>query len=87
MLYNSIVYGFKVFTTGYDLHSKWKEFCEKNPEAMKHCEPDGHYYGEDNDNLHTEPQNMVNFYDYHHIEETRIIYKLLLENNLIFEEN
>ena len=32
-------------------------------------------------------QNMVNFYDYHHIEETRIIYKLLLENKLIFEEN
>lgn len=87
MLYNSIVYGFKVFTTGYDLHSKWKEFCEKNPEAMKHCASDGHYYGEDKDNYNTEPQNMVSFYNYHHIEDTRYIYQLLLENEIFFEEN
>lgn len=87
MLYYSIVYGFKLFTTGYDLHSKWKDFCENNPEAMKHCESDGHYYGDDKDNYNTKSQDMVNFYEYHHIEDTRYIYKLLIDNELIFEES
>lgn len=88
MLYYSIVFGFKLHATGFDLHSKWKDFCQNNTEAMTHCDPDGHYYGEDPDNFHTEPQNMKEIYNnMHHIEETRHIYKILTDNELIYDES
>jgi hypothetical protein len=85
MLFYSIKFGFKLFTTGYDLHSEWKNFCYNNLNAMEHCNPNGHYYGIDNDNKNEKPQNMKEFYDYHNIEETRFIYKLLKDNQLIFD--
>ena len=85
MLYYSINFGFKLFTTGYDLHSEWKKFCDSNLNAMEHCDSNGHYYGIDDDNKNTKPQNMKDFYDYHNIEETRYIFKLLKDNELIFD--